>query len=1099
MKKALAFALSLMLVTSPIATLASTEKARPNYTNFKLELCRFEDGSGIGIKNQKDESHGMFVHKPLRVVKIAKQSVKSANLEKLQQLIDKHKGQNIELTVLTPKNNELSKWDVEVKQLNPDMLRGLQMQVDDYFDRSYFNYYAPPFIATRCRQEGLNFFAGAILKNSFVKRSFIHPENPELIMQDMVTTIASFDEMGMFDDSDSCIQFVIEESKKDQFHDGKNLQSIINIAKYLSESGRIKESDTIFSNLKACSDCVFYSDTISYLENLADTKYKTGRFAEAMSAYKMLVAKTETNKETTSISLDRRQSEIKALVALAKFSASERNLEQAKKYLLQADELYKKSFDSESLWRINQVFSPCPNDLKNMLSNLSGIGVLPKSTVVHQPWYQTHQAYISLTRKDFACADKIVEEIIAKESRRTQHQADEICRLINLAKINIKLGRKKEALYILNSLSPFVSATDMTFTRSFLLGEQSLLSDELGIKDEKLWSSFRNSLGFPMSENLRILALAYGFNQEPARGIRILQRIMETCPDDEFRTQIRLADLALLHTLNGDKKNALKIMDSVLKPGKRLNSAFRYRLVQLSDPLCENNTVDAVLNLLKKAAEIQIANRESESRTLYIRIAQIQSEYGRDAEAQSTLAKITLGRRETIIRPLKRLKILKKRKNVKRDDVVALVEAAEISPVSNEFDYTNYRPVVEYADSQKLQTFELCRLKSKIASYLNRRGKYAQAALQMDSVINTPLGMNPNEMNQYRVNAITYNASAERMNETTELILRSSQQPEFTHFSALSSLMVPHTSCVADFVSAACKQKQFETAENVLKSVISSIKTSDVDERNYASLLNLILADVYLKWNKTEKAKSRIDIAFNLEDSESGELSRKCWSESAGAFAIQLFKIVHHLESSEKVLEAQQILLRYEQLQRKWQGKKNPQRIQILMRLAHLEGLSKNINRQGELLSEGCQISEWNYGNQVNKSAEIRCSYASWLRDNLRDGEAERIAVIVPKWPKYVSESGLVGAPVDPHTRSDEIDSSAEHSLNEFFRRNAVYMGEGSRATLSSLNTLIKFYTQHLNIFKLAELRLRKELICKDICGRSYNQKKLPYDLSSLD
>ncbi|MBP7862596.1 hypothetical protein KA183_13010 [bacterium] len=440
---------------------------------------------------------------------------------------------------------------------------------------------------------------------------------------------------------------------------------------------------------------------------------------------------------------------------------------------------------------------------------------------------------------------------------------------------------------------------------------------------------------------------------------------------------------------------------------------------------------------------------------------------------------------------LQMLNSLKKKTLVEHKAVISVVEAAERCYGGPEFDPTIFQPVVDFADSQKLQTFELCRLKSKIAYAYFKRNEFSKAALQMESVINTPLGMNPNEMNGYRTDAIKYNSLAGNIDQAATLLTKFTNDPEFMRYSAMIS-QVPGRSCVAYFADAACDKNKFTTAEKGIKRHLNAITTIYADEKNYASLLNLILAKAYTKCERYNEAKRTIEFSLNLEDSTIGELSRKCWEDSPQPIALMLFDIADEFETLGDIRYAKLLLARYDSLQRKWQGAKNPQRIALLQRFAHLEGITKNSRQQSSMLQKSLQIAEWNFGRHSIKTTEIRTAYISLLRKNNNWIEATTVSFIRPDRQRNV---GPNFPPPDTHVGRKYFYQDEEHSLNEDYYQDADYSGEGNLMTIVSMKRLVRFYTQYYNFFKLAELNLRMDAIGREICGRSYDRNNLPFEL----
>lgn len=437
------------------------------------------------------------------------------------------------------------------------------------------------------------------------------------------------------------------------------------------------------------------------------------------------------------------------------------------------------------------------------------------------------------------------------------------------------------------------------------------------------------------------------------------------------------------------------------------------------------------------------------------------------------------------------LNSLKKKTFVEHKAVISVVEAAERCYGGQEFDPTIFQPVVEFADSQKLQTFELCRLKSKIAYAYFKRNEFSKAALQMESVINTPLGMNPNEMNGYRSDAIKYNSLAGNIDQAATLLTKFTNDPEFVHYSAMVS-QVPGRSCVAYFGDAACDKYKFTTAEKIIKRHLTALTTIYADEKNYASLLHLILAKMYTKCEKYDEAKRSIEFSLSLEDSPIGELSRKCWEDSPQPIALTLFEIADEFETLGDLRYAKLLLARYDSLQHKWQGAKNPQRIALLQKLAHLEGTTKNSWQQSSMLQKSLQIAEWNFGRHSSQTSVIRNIYITWLRKNNNWIEATRVSFIRPDRQRNV---GPNYPPPDTHVGRKYFYQDEEHSLNEDYYQDADCLGEGNLMTIVSMKRLVRFYTQYFNLFKLAELNLRMDAIGREICGRSYDRNNLPFEL----
>jgi len=437
------------------------------------------------------------------------------------------------------------------------------------------------------------------------------------------------------------------------------------------------------------------------------------------------------------------------------------------------------------------------------------------------------------------------------------------------------------------------------------------------------------------------------------------------------------------------------------------------------------------------------------------------------------------------------LNSLKKKTFVEQKDVISVVEAAERCYGGPEFDPTMFKPVVEFADLQKLQTFELCRLKSKIAYTYFKRNEFSKAALQMESVINTPLGMNPNEMNGYRSDAIKYNSLAGNIDEAAALLSKFTNDPEFMRYSAMISQM-PGRCCVAYFTDAASEKYKFAIAEKNVKRHLNAINTIYADEKNYASLLHLILAKMYIKCENLGEAKQAIEFSLNLEDSPIGELSRKCWEDSPQPIALTLFEIADEFETRGDARYSKLLLARYDSLQGKWQGAKNPQRIALLQKLAHLEGLKNNSWQQSSMLKKSLQIAEWNFGRHSSQTTVVRDIYVTWLRKNNNWIEATTVSFVRPDRQRNV---GPNFPPPDTHVGRKYFLQEEEHSLNEDYYQDADYSGEGNLMTIVSLKRLVRFYTQYYNIFKLIELDLRLDAIGREICGRSYDLNNLPFEL----
>jgi len=437
------------------------------------------------------------------------------------------------------------------------------------------------------------------------------------------------------------------------------------------------------------------------------------------------------------------------------------------------------------------------------------------------------------------------------------------------------------------------------------------------------------------------------------------------------------------------------------------------------------------------------------------------------------------------------LESLKKQKSVAQNDLVKMVDSAEECYGGSEFDPIIFKPVVNFADSKNLQTCNLLRLKSKIARSLFDKSKFKEAAQQMESVLSSPLGLNPNETNAFRSDAIKYYAWANNFVKAAELIAKFTADPEFMRYSASVSQM-PGRSCVADFATRVSSQSEFTSAEKILKMHLSAVKTMYANEKNYSSFLHLLLAEVYVRESKYDEAKRCIEYCLELEDSPVGELSRKCWEGSASPIALKFFDIVDEFEMQGNSRYAKVLITRYDRLQQKWQGAKNPQRIGVLLKLAHLEGVTKNFWAQSMMLEYALVLSEWNFGRRSYKTAAVRDIYVSWLKKNDHLVEAGIVSIVPPA--RQLRKAPLAIPPDTHHGRKDFYPDE-EFSVNEDYYQVADSSGEGNLKTAHNIKRLMRFYTQFWNPFKLIELNMRLNTICHQISGRSFDPNNLPFEL----
>ncbi|MBS1996159.1 MAG: hypothetical protein JSS86_07610 [Cyanobacteria bacterium SZAS LIN-2] len=225
-------------------------------------------------------------------------------------------------------------------------------------------------------------------------------------------------------------------------------------------------------------------------------------------------------------------------------------------------------------------------------------------------WKPAYEAYKALQAQHLPEAAAEIDRLVAEENKLSSHSQASISRLINLASALSAAGEKSKAASTLMNILPFTNEQTMINARLRVFAELYLLQDEGSTKywpellttankiesslsdTAKSYTAHSSNASEYVVDMLDNLALAYYFNNEPLKGLRILKIAVANHPTLGYSLSRMDAQLALFAAASGQYTLVPEYLRRALDPAHYIPTTTSSIIARLINTCSQNGKND---------------------------------------------------------------------------------------------------------------------------------------------------------------------------------------------------------------------------------------------------------------------------------------------------------------------------------------------------------------------------------------------------------------------------------------------------------------------------------------------------------------------------
>lgn len=667
------------------------------------------------------------------------------------------------------------------------------------------------------------------------------------------------------------------------------------------------------------------------------------------------------------------------------------------------------------------------------LSPIAPSSHLSTDVITKEETAETHRAYSLIQNGKLDEAKKTVDDLLLQEKKKDTHDPLSIVRFISLANTYSKNAHKKEALELLNELSPMLQDDKAMMLKIYQLAEIAVLSSDASTraKSHAPWKELEHNLaevmepgstkfeaGYPENtevkrqDRLRKLAIAYCLNNEPDKAVKLMRHGLKEHHVERSPEPISQMDFAFCLLKVGDFEGAQKAIDASFKDASSLDSMPFY------ESLSRVAQYYLLLGKLKESEALFLRGVEADKNSrhahgcayLLVRLADLQASTGRYEEAEKNYKLADSKPEGTTVFP---------------DWQLRLANATRLK--------NGVQPIpLEEAQQQQLRRRP-------------RPAVNAEPEPPADSD-NTPWAIRQRLMNQGKCK------------ELAAVLLQAMKQPDAPQ--QLRNMDHPGNILHDVYYDTLMKGGEYKGLEDLLKQAIKVRTVIAPKPGDHAVLYKGLLLKFYANRKENSRANVVAEDLFMDLDSKS-EMTKASQIQSYYPFKF-INDAAEECIANGQYGEAEKLLNRTRALQKKWLGSENEQQVETLTVLSRLYEKTGRSALAEQSLKRAFEIVCWLRGAESRYSSMIRNEYAGILRKNGKPSDAEFISSYKPseeQQPAFDWDYGNNGLLRTTHSAPPKhFKDSAEKQLLHWLARAKRISGHIGNDTLYTLDKLVSFY-----------------------------------------
>lgn len=668
---------------------------------------------------------------------------------------------------------------------------------------------------------------------------------------------------------------------------------------------------------------------------------------------------------------------------------------------------------------------------------------------------EAYRAYSLIQDGKFNEGKEIVDAMLLRERERDEHDSLRIARFINLANKYSKTAHPKEAVELLNSLSPMLRSEELVMMRIYQLAEIALLPIGLKTKldDHAPWKELEQTLaevfepgstkfeaGYPENtevkrqDRLRILAFAYCLNNEPEKAIKLMRHGLKEHHVERFPEPLAQMDYAFFLLKTNEFEGAKRAIDAAFKNSESLDfMPFYESLSRVADYYRQIGKTSESEELYLRAVETDKYPRQTHGYAYYlVRLADLQASMGKFDEAEKNYKLADSKPEGTTLFPDWQLRLARARQ-LKNSTVAPAVKHQPISEppavMTNEIPVPADNDNTPWAIRQRLM---LHGNSKGLVSVLMQAVKAPDAAQQFSSMTHPG-----NVMNDL-------------------------------------------------YYDMLMKSGEYSGIEVLLKQVIRLLTIISPKPGDHAVIHKGLLLKFYATRDESNRANLLANELFHNLDTKS-EMTRASRIQASYPFKF-IDDAADEWIKNGRYAEAEKLLRHVMAIQKKWLGSENEQQVETLTVLGKLYEKTGRGALAEQALTRAFDIVCWLHGSESVNSSSIRAEYAGVLRKNGKRAEAEAIANCRPsdeQQPMFDWDYGKDGGLRSFHSPPPKhFKDSAENQLERWLARTIKINGHIGDDTFRTLDHLVRFYQDRKRYDDAQRYLLEKLDIWNKVEGR---------------
>ncbi|MBS1954772.1 MAG: hypothetical protein JST89_11335 [Cyanobacteria bacterium SZAS-4] len=251
---------------------------------------------------------------------------------------------------------------------------------------------------------------------------------------------------------------------------------------------------------------------------------------------------------------------------------------------------------------------------------------------------------------------------------------------------------------------------------------------------------------------------------------------------------------------------------------------------------------------------------------------------------------------------------------------------------------------------------------------------------------------------------------------------------------------------------------RLDLAEKVLKKAVE-IEPSRTPYAGGA-LNSALLADIYAKDHKSTESLASAELVLGQFEKYPDQIIVNQSRECSSSISV-LMMAIESLEKAKDYDAAERLNNRLSDFFHKHVGPKNEAFIKVAENFATIFGAKGNKKMQEQKLREALKLSDWNWGANSSRQADLRTKLASLLREGGRATEADQMQRVDAKYVRqpdgkllYGNDYGFSSHSPPPERYAD----SAEPALLDWLDQTRATTGECSQQTMDVVSNLLDYY-----------------------------------------